>query len=283
MRTSRILVATMATLTFLSSNGCRTTPAADVDLRLYVFDCGRIGFDDVAAFGLTNDETPVRELFVPCYLIDHGGTRLLWDAGLPLDYAGKGEQEIGPGERVRYERSLIDQLADINVQPEGVAFVAFSHMHFDHVGAANQFAASTLLIQRAEYEAAFEQAADYPVFLPALYEGLADAPRRLLDGDHDVFGDGTVTIVAAPGHTPGHQVLRINLPEHGPIILSGDLWHFAESRRLKRVPVFNTDRDETLRSMARVEAMIDSDAATLWIEHEFALAATLSLAPAFYD
>ena len=66
--------------------------AAQADLKLYVFDCGHLAFADISNFGLSNDETEVRELFVPCYLIEHEQGRLLWDAGLPLDSVGPREQ-----------------------------------------------------------------------------------------------------------------------------------------------------------------------------------------------
>lgn len=251
--------------------------------KLTVFDCGRIEMDDVSLFGLTNEDTAVRELFVPCYLVEHAGGRLLWDAGLPLSAVGKGEIELQPGARMSYARSLVDQLAEIGLAPADVDRVAFSHMHFDHVGAANEFAHATLLIQGPEYEAAFLRAKESEVFDPSLYASLADAPRELLAGDHDVFGDGRVKILSAPGHTPGHQVLWVDLDEQGPVLLAGDLYHFRASRALRRVPGFNADREQTLASMQRVETIVQETGAELWIEHDLALADTLRLAPASYD
>lgn len=252
-------------------------------LKLYVFDCGALSFDDVSMFGLTNEETPVRELFVPCYLVDHPSGTLLWDAGLSPALVGQGEVTMDSGARVRYERSLLDQLDSAGHTPADVDYIALSHMHLDHSGGANLFAGSHLLIQQAEYTAAFEHAEDHPVFDPSLYDKLSDADRTVLDGDHDVFGDGRVQILSAPGHTPGHQVLFIDLENTGPLLLSGDLYHFRESRRLRRTPVFNTDAEQTLASMDRVEAFITERGATLWIEHDKALADTLDRAPAFYD
>ena len=260
--------------------GCSTRSAGP---KLTVFDCGRIELDDVALFGLRNDETAVRELFVPCYLVEHAGGRLLWDAGLPLSAVGRGEIELQPGARMRYARSLVDQLAEIGLAPGDVDRVAFSHMHFDHVGAANEFAHATLLIQGPEHEAAFVRAEPDGVFDPSLYAALADAPRELLAGDHDVFGDGRVKILSAPGHTPGHQVLWVDLDEQGPVLLAGDLYHFRASRALRRVPDFNADREQTLASMERVEAIVQETGAALWIEHDLALADTLRLAPASYE
>lgn len=277
-------IVKLVAIVALTITACATTkPAPSPQLMLYVFDCGSIELDDISDFGLSNDETPVRELFVPCYLIVHGSDRLLWDAGLPLTLAGAGEQELQPGARVNYANSLLNQLADLGIVPGEIEMVAFSHMHFDHVGAANAFSNATLLIQEAEYLAAFENAEDYPIFQLDLYNELADNPRIMLSGDHDVFGDGSVWIISAPGHTPGHQVLQLELANLGTLILSGDLYHFAESRALRRIPVFNTSKEDTLRSMDKVEAIIKATGATFWIGHERALADTLNLAPAFYD
>ena len=155
-------------------------------------------------------------------------------------------------------------------------------MHFDHVGSANLFSGSTLLIQETEYKAAFGDEL-ISVFDPSLYSDLADSEVKLLEGDHDVFGDGSVTIVSAPGHTAGHQVLLVRLTNFGPLVLSGDLYHFEASRRLRRTPDFNFDKQQTLESMDKVEALLEQTGAVFWIEHNKALADTLNLAPAFYD
>jgi N-acyl homoserine lactone hydrolase len=273
------VLLTLAAMSFLA---CATSPS-ERGPRLYVFDCGQFTFDDIAAFGLTNEETPVRDLFVPCYLIEHAGGRLVWDGGLPMNFVGQGDVEMQPGMHARYKRSFADQLADLGLTPADVDTVAFSHMHFDHVGIANLFPHARLLIQRTEHVAAFERADENDFFDRQLYASLANAETVLLDGDHDVFGDGSVELLSAPGHTPGHQVLFLDLAVGGPLILSGDLYHFQLSRREQRVPAFNTDRDETLRSMERIEAIVKERGARFWIEHDQALADTLNLVPAYYD
>jgi len=272
---------TFATLT-ATATALLASGAAGEELRLHVFDCGLIGAEDISAFNLSNDETPVRELFVPCYLIEHPQGRMIWDAGLPVAMAGQGRVEEEGGMYMRYERSLLDQLSDMDLQPADIDLVAFSHMHYDHVGAANAFTGSTLLIQDTEYEAAFVDASN-PVFQPDLYMGLKDSDMEILSGDHDVFGDGSVMIISAPGHTPGHQVLLLRLANTGNLVLSGDLYHFQMSRKLRRAPTFNTDAAATFRSMDKVEALIEVENAMLWIEHEKALADTLNMAPAYYD
>lgn len=263
-----------------------TAAGAQANVRLYLFDCGTLFLDDVSPFGLTNEETSVRELFVPCYLVENRRgeqvRRLLFDAGLPAAVAGRGDVSPEPGMTLRYDTSLLDQLAALDLTPDAIDYVAFSHLHFDHVGSANHFTASTLLIQREEFQAGFVEP-NTVIYQPALYLELADAPRQLLDGDHDVFGDGSVKLIRAPGHTPGHQVLLVRLEDPGPVVLSGDLYHFRASRKMRRVPLFNTDAAETRAAMDKVEALLRTEAATLWIGHDSALAATLNKAPAYYQ
>ncbi len=220
-------------------------------------------------------------MFVPCYLVTHENGRLLWDGGLPLAVAEAGEPvPVGAGSMV-YERSIVAQLADMQLRPSDIEYVAFSHLHFDHAGAANAFTRSHVLMQQTEWDGAFGSDAAYVD--TSLFEGLRDARRTMLNGDHDVFGDGSVRIIYAPGHTPGHQVLLVDLDNTGPVLLSGDLYHFQENRSLKRAPHFNFDQAMTLASMERVESVLAQTGATLWIEHDQALADTLKKAPAYYD
>ena len=234
-------------------------------------------------FGLKPDETPVRQLFVPCYLIEHGNERLLWDTGLPLSAAGRGQIALDDGGSIVYERSIVDQLAAMGIKPTDITYVAFSHLHSDHAGGANAFATagSNVLMQKAEWDSAL---AGNPEFEPsAVFSKLKETKLTIIDGDHDVFGDGTVKLIYAPGHTPGHQALLVHLEKTGPVLLSGDLYHFRESRALRRVPTFNYDAAQSLQSIDKVEALLKETGATLWIGHDKAFADTLKKAPQFYE
>lgn len=180
-----------------------------------------------------------------------------------------------------YERSIVDRLADMNINPKDIAYVAFSHLHADHAGGANAFAGSKVLMQKAEWDSAL---AGNPEFEPsATFAKLKEAKLTIIEGDYDVFGDGSVKIIYAPGHTPGHQALLVNLEKTGPVLLSGDLYHFSASRTLRSVPKFNYDAPMSLKSIDKVEALLKDTGATLWIEHDKALADTLKKAPQFYD
>ncbi len=252
-------------------------------LRLYVMDCGELTFLDIGAFGIDNSETNVRTLFVPCYLIQHpSGQNLLWDAGLDPALVTTGPQTVD-GMTLRYQRSVVDQLADVGLAPSDINLLAISHFHFDHAGAVGLFPDSTLLIQESEYQAAFVDYKSNPVYNYDVYSSLADNEMRIVDGDTDVFGDGSVMVISAPGHTAGHQVLFVDLKNHGPLILSGDLYHFRLSRTDRRVPQFNVDAEQTLASMEKIESLVRFRGVTLWIEHDKALAETLKMAPDFYD
>ena len=289
------LVVSAATLTLaVGGSACTTSappeetapaspePVAEASsLKLYVFNCGNIRFDSLERFSIEDDETDVRELIVPCYVVEHPNGRMLWDGGLPSAMAEAGGWEG----TTKLDQTLASQLADLDLGFDlgSLDYVAFSHMHYDHVGVANEIEGATWLVQGPEYEAMFGGSTEVPAAQPELYENLRDAERIILDGDHDVFGDGRVRILSAPGHTPGHQTLFLDLAVTGPLVLSGDLYHFRLSRADRRVPTFNVDREATLASMDRIEAFVEEAGATFWIEHDRALFQELDTAPAYYE
>ena len=256
-------------------------------LKLYVFNCGDFQFPSVQAFGINDDETPVRELVVPCYVIEHPEGTLLWDGGLPSAVAAQPgwQTDQQSGVKTRLQKTLQAQLEALGLGFDlaSIDYAAFSHIHYDHVGVANELTGATWLVQQGDYDVVMNEGAMVPAYEPALVAGLKERPAKVVDGDHDVFGDGTVRLIAAPGHTPGHQVLYLELAEHGPLVLSGDLYHFRISRDQRRVPVFNVDREQTLAAMDKVEALVESSGADFWSEHDAALFETLTLAPGFYQ
>jgi glyoxylase-like metal-dependent hydrolase (beta-lactamase superfamily II) len=267
-------------------SGCQVDDSTEAgtksSLKLYIFDCGMLRFDSIESFSVSDDESDIRDFIVPCYVVEHENGRLLWDGGLPSKTADV-EGWQGKGMLSRLDRTFGEQLPEIGLDMSSFDYAAYSHMHFDHVGVANEVIGATLIIQQEEYDAAFADEVTVPGFDPELYSNLRDAERILIDGDHDVFGDGRVRIISAPGHTPGHQVLFIDLENSGPVVLSGDLYHLAISRQDRRVPAFNVDKAMTLASMDRVEALVEETGATFWIEHELALFEQLNKAPAYYD
>ena len=281
-RLSQFVILLLSSTFLAGGPSAPVVASAQTSLKLYVFDCGRLSFDTLGRFSLDDDETGVRELIVPCYIVEHPDGRMLWDGGLPSSYA---EQPPSHRSNARLDRPLAEQLAalELGFDLSSLDYVAFSHMHYDHVGVANEITDATWLVQRTEHEAMFGPQPSGSPAEPHLYTNLRDADTVLLDGDHDVFGDGRVRILSAPGHTPGHQVLFLDLAETGPLVLSGDLYHFRVSRAQRRVPTFNFDAEMTLASMDRVEAFVTEAGAMFWIEHDLALFETLDKAPAYYE
>ncbi len=241
-------------------------------IQLYAMDCGHSEFSDLGIFSDAHVyDGQQGELIVPCYLIRHPGGDLIWDTGLPeaiADIPGGYTPEGFPA-HFTIPVKLSAQLAQLGLAPSDIEFLSFSHMHSDHTGNGNMFAASTWIVDADERARMFdaEHRADPQDF--GNYSQLENATTRLIegDGDYDAFGDGSVTIIQAPGHTPGHTILRVNLAHAGAVLLTGDLWHLAESRARRTVPSFNTDRAQTLASMDKVEALAASANARIIRQH----------------
>lgn len=253
------------------------------ELTLHVFKCGNVEVRDISIFSPGVDEGVTKHLTDSCYLIQHEKGSMLWDAGIP-DMAGEtGIEKFGGKLKLTVTNPLMDQLKAINVDPLSIDYIGISHFHGDHTGNANQFKQSTLLIQQAEYDAAFGENPTQYGFDPISYAQLDKTKFKILDGDHDVFGDGKVVIKTAPGHTPGHQVLFVDLAETGPIVLSGDLYHFTKNRIHKRVPSFNFNKEQTLAAMDNIEGYMTKMNAQFWIQHDKEQNATIKHSPEFYQ
>ena len=190
-------------------------------------------------------------------------------------------------DRLSLDTTLTEQLAEIGLKPRDVGRIAISHTHGDHIGNVSLFPDSTILMQRAEYS--WINSADGPNDnvnqLMALARKLLGTPKnlQLIDGDTNVFGDGSVTLVSTPGHTPGSQSLLVHLRNSGFIILSGDVVHLQENFEKNTVPSLNTDKAESITSMERIRQMIATYKATLFINHDKKQTDQLRLLPAFYD
>lgn len=240
-------------------------------LQLIKLDCGTIYVSDLDIFSVEGDYAGETDTFTDtCWLVRHPDGDLLWDLGLPGELAGNGEQTQSVF-TVSLDRTIADQLAEMGLSMSDVEMVAISHSHFDHVGQASDIDPSTVwLVNQTEYDFMFPEAGseaakgqpDNP--FPA-FEGLQ---REIIEDEHDVFGDSSVLIFGTPGHTPGHSSLFVRLPETGPVLLTGDLYHRTESREGRRVPQFNTSVEQTRNSMEAFEAFADGLGAKVIIQHE---------------
>lgn len=254
-------------------------------LRLYVLDCGRIDVADFSIFdrgGAYNGRS--NALVDSCYLVRHPSGDLVWDAGLDDAILEAPDSTVVSGPFVlRVVKTMKGQLERIGVPPEAIEFFSISHSHFDHVGNANLFKEATFIVNEKERDYMFSAEAKKDAQAFARYADLEAAKKATFTDSYDVFGDGSVIIASMPGHTPGHSVLLVNLEHAGPVLLSGDLYHLAEARVRRTVPVFNSDADQTLRSMDRFEELAKASGARVIIQHENADFENLPRAPAYLD
>ena len=249
--------------------------------RLYVIDCGTLVYNRPEDYQLTREQVADTNMSVPCFLVVHPKGILLFDTGLSDRLVGRPlwENVDGGYGQIKFN-TLRGQLADIGVTPADITYLAISHSHFDHVGNANDYAGSIWLAQKAELDFMFGAGAD-PAYLP-LYSALAQARKQVFEGDHDVFGDGTVVLKFTPGHTPGHQALYVKLARTGGVVLSGDLYHYAEERPLHRMPR-EEESSGTPASRELVERFLREKNAQLWIGHSTAFFRNAIKSPAWYE
>jgi N-acyl homoserine lactone hydrolase len=212
-----------------------------------------------------------------CYLIKHARGWMLWDTGVADAIAAMPDGQKPADPRATHwkrPKTLGSQLEQLGVKPSDITYVAVSHSHPDHIGNVEMFPQTMLLVQKAEYE--WPGANNAPRFKP-------EHPVTKLEGNKDVFGDGNVTIIVTPGHTPGHQSLLVKLPKTGALLLSGDAVHFQSNWENRRVPAINTGQEQTRTSMQRMADILAKEKATLWINHDKAQRDTLRMAPEYYE
>lgn len=253
--------------------------------RLYVMDCGTISPMDPELFGLKREEVTGDVSFAsPCYLIVHPEGTLVWEVGQVPDANIKDDgTEAVEQDILKATRRLSTQLAALGHPVDSITYMAMSHYHADHTANANAFTNSTWIVQQAEYDMMFKEGT-VDIRSPATYQALQNAKRiTLQNGDHDVFGDGAVVVMSAPGHTPGHQMLFLRLKNFGPLLLEGDLYHLPEERTLDRVPTFDFDGAMTRATRVKVEQLLKDTGAQMWIQHDPPTYAALKKAPEYYD
>ena len=264
--------------------GCAQMPAQQASVeRMYVISCGENHVKDVSRWTPGVNVGKAHVFGNHCYLIKHAKGWMLWDTGNADRIAAMPNGLTAPNGIITafMKKPLAESLREVGVAPGDIQHFAMSHGHGDHSGNANLFAASTLYMQTSEHDAVFGAEPQKFGFIPANFEKLRGAKTIKLNGDHDVFGDGSVLIKAAPGHTPGHQVLVVRLPKRGPVILSGDMVHLLYSWNNGVVPSFNFDIPQSGRTIDEIKAYAQQTGAQLWINHDMEQHAGIPKSPNF--
>jgi N-acyl homoserine lactone hydrolase len=289
IRTMHCMLAAFSWLAAAQSAASQPAkPQAPKSLRLYILDCGKITGMSADSMGFKPGELATTDMITPCYLIVHPRGTMIWDTGEIPDSAF--QNGVSPAKQGSFtvDRPLLPQLAAIGYTPADITYLALSHYHTDHVANASLFAGSTWIVQQGDRDAIFApRTANQKkggAAAPAYFAALANSKTLLLKGeDHDVFGDGAVIIKFTPGHTPGHQSLFLKLAKTGPVLLSGDLYHYPEEITYKRIPPFDFDKDQTPKSRAMIEDFLKKNKAQLWIQHDYAAGIKRKKAPEYYE
>jgi glyoxylase-like metal-dependent hydrolase (beta-lactamase superfamily II) len=249
-------------------------------LKLFAFTCGRLNGE----LGRLMEGGEGRaELPIPAYLIEHPKGRVLFDTGLHPDCqhdpaARVGERLAGlfsfdyqPGEEISA------RLQAIGRDPARIDMIVTSHLHFDHVGGNALVPNASLVVQRREWEAGHD-----PDLAAANGFNRADFDLGhktvLIDGEHDLFGDGSVVCLPTHGHTPGHQSLKLRLAS-GEIVLAADACYFCRTLRERRLPQRVHDRAAMLASLADL-ARHEAAGARIFFGHDAEFWQTVPQAPA---
>jgi N-acyl homoserine lactone hydrolase len=247
--------------------GCKKSEnkAKKPDVKLYQLVGGSIFVKKLEVFSQDTTYTGQTKQFTDAYyVISHPNGNLMWDAGLPEELVmEKAFDETSGVFAIKRPDSLANQLKTIGLNIADFRYFAMSHSHFDHTGHANLMKDATWLVQENEYNANVgDSIKEKNLALKSLKK------IQKLNGDFDVFGDGSVIIKYMPGHTVGHQVLYVEVSGlKKPVVLTGDLYHFEENRTNKGVPSFNYDVKQTLESMALFEAFAKEKNAEVIIQH----------------
>jgi N-acyl homoserine lactone hydrolase len=245
--------------------------------KLYVFNCGEGTAGDISRWTPGLNEGKTMDFVDSCYLVKHAKGWFLWDTGI-ADAVAAMPNGLAPADPKavtwRRPKTLAAQLEQLGLKPGDVKMMAVSHTHPDHTGNVELFPQAMLYVQKAEYD--WPGANNEPRFKPS-------HPVELLAGDKDVFGDGSVTILSTPGHTPGHQSLLVKLPKTGAVVLSGDAVHFKDNWDNRRVPSMNANKDQSAASMQKIADTLSKEKAQLWINHDKVQRDSQKMAPEFYD
>jgi N-acyl homoserine lactone hydrolase len=200
-----------------------------------------------------DEEKPERpaKLPVPAYVVETEHERILIDAGLHPGAVADKDAHYEPGALAHFlfeqEESIADQL-DLAT----ITKVVLTHLHFDHAGGLSLLPGGVpVFVQRAEWEAGQDRAAVARNFLhPTDYAWIEDERLNLLDGDHDLLSDGSVELLSTPGHTPGHQSVRI-----GELVIGADVAYFASVLDDHRFPIFGDNHRQQARSAERLRRL----------------------------
>lgn len=236
-------------------------------MRVHMLICGWLT-SPMAAF-MEGAEGQIKAPIL-AFLIEHPKGMVLFDTGMARAVQSDPKGQLGPLLEVykpdfQAGEDIAGRLESIGVDPEKVPLMVNSHLHFDHCGGNALIPNATQIVQRREWDAM--QEADVAK-KEGLRKKLADCghARRLIDGEHDVFGDGSLTLLPTFGHSPGHQSLRLK-NANGETIFTADCCYFRKVLDTLTLPPFGHDLGAQREALLKLREM-EAKGATLIFGHD---------------
>lgn len=240
-------------------------------MRLYAFQCGG-DFSDKAIQDPLDDDVGTK-IYQPwtAYLVDHPQGPVLFDSGVPPEILTDPAGALGPGGlmvdlRMTERDTIPSLLAGVGLTPEQVPILVLSHLHYDHAASLSLFRQADIYVQQAELDVAQAPPVyQVPFYTPHQYAG--EHNWKPLDGSVDLFGDGTVEIFPTPGHTRGHQSVKITL-EHETVLILFDAAYSLEKMEQRLLPGIVWSPDEMVKSWDHIDALAAEHSAVLLASHD---------------
>lgn len=232
-------------------------------VTLQAFTCGHLTIP--MAFLIAGQDGHLK-VPVPSYLITHPKGRVVFDSGLHHATQERPEEHVGEILAAFHEfhftegEDLAARLRAVDVDPASVTQVVNSHLHFDHCGGNAQLTEATVVVQRSEWDAARDSGEERG-YVEADFD--TGQPTNLIDGEHDLFGDGTVVCIPTPGHTPGHHSLRVRTDD-GDYVLCGDACYLKQTLDEYALPGIIADPEQALSSLKLLRSLRDAGATVLY-------------------
>ena len=236
-------------------------------VQLFAFTCGHVTSERA---NFLEGETGKLTVPVPAYLIVHDDGKVLFDTGLNLAIRQEKARLMGPladSQEIDFpeDADIASHLSRLGVATADIRYVVNSHLHYDHCGGNEHFSKATLVVHAREWRAAHMASTRAAgIYHPDDFDHMATV--RQADGELDLFGDGSVVVFPTPGHTPGHQSLRLQLAS-GTIVLAADCCYLKQTLDALHLPASTYNRDQMLQSLGKLRRM-QSDGARIFFGHD---------------
>jgi N-acyl homoserine lactone hydrolase len=286
----RVWICSAMVISFLIWAFASAHAAGPDGMKLYVFTSGSIGGFPKSALQI-GGQGQIEWAPIGFYVITHPKGNVIFDTGNNDKTITDPDGWWGPlakgfGLKMTENDSMAAQLAKIGLKPSDIKYVVLGHMHLDHAGNMSKFPNATFVIQNDELKAAWWPDPGYALYyIPGDFADSKKYNIIRLDGDLDLFGDRSVELIRAPGHTPGSQFAIVRLPNTGTVVLTSDVAYLKENLDKNLIPPIpgTWSPMDMYRSYQKLRLVRDAESARIFFAHDPEVFKATKQAPEFYD